>query len=210
MASFIQKLIQQRKKDIQTKSSRALAESMKGAQDKEKAWRSLSSLFKTGFKFIDLTKGLLSAGLDAFIDPIGRHFGAGAIGEDITVADEHLRFGGKRALEESRTGLETAISDYQKGSIADALLGFGASKVGGALLDKVPKGKFDIANLFGGKSNLPAGEYADKLGKEFKSRYKLKGLKQLGATTATTNNILVSGSGDNIRWEVSNVNNNKG
>jgi len=30
------------------------------------------------------------------------------------------------------------------------------------------------------------GEYADKLGKEFKKRYKLKGLKQLGASTATT------------------------
>lgn len=31
------------------------------------------------------------------------------------------------------------------------------------------------------------GEYADKLGAEFKSRYKLKGLKQLGASTAATN-----------------------
>ena len=30
------------------------------------------------------------------------------------------------------------------------------------------------------------GEYADKLGKEFKKRYKLKGLKQLGASTAAT------------------------
>ena len=31
------------------------------------------------------------------------------------------------------------------------------------------------------------GSYADKLGEEFKKRYKLKGLKQLGASTAATN-----------------------
>ena len=139
MASFLSQLIKQNKRDAQLMSARELAKQMSAAQGKEKGWRSLSNLLKTGFKFIDPTGGLLGLGVDALIDPIGRGLGKGATREDIQLADKYQKFGGRQALEESRLGLEEAISDYKKGSISDAFLGFGASKVGGALLDKVPK-----------------------------------------------------------------------
>ena len=139
--------IRSTREDYRVGAAKELAASMSSSQKKESKWRGLSNILKTAFKFIDPTKGLLSAGFDSIIDPIGRSMGAGAKESDITLSDKYQIYGGKEALKNAKEGFKKSLSDYKQSSIVNSILGFGASKVGGALLDKVPKGKWDVLNL---------------------------------------------------------------
>jgi len=141
--------------DIQSSAAEKLAESQRKTKKKEGGFRSFTNLLKGGFKFIDPTGGILGGILDTVVDPIGRGLGYGGKATDIKLDEDYQIFGGKEALETARGGFEDSLSDYRQSSLMNALLGFGGSKVGGALLDKMPKGKWDWLGV-GGDNILPA------------------------------------------------------
>ena len=167
MSNFAARLAQANVGDIKTSASNKLADSMAAAQKKESKWRGLSSLIKTGANL--LMPGVGGFLTSSLIDPIGRKFGAGADRGDIQLDENYQIFGGREAIGTARQGLTDNISNYKQKSFQDALVGFGESTAGGAMLEKWGGGLKDSLGFGGGLPNIgttgaEAGNYADAVG----------------------------------------------
>ena len=143
--------------DIQSSAAAKLAESQSKTQKKEKGFRGGINLLKGGLKFFDPTGGVLSGIVDATIDPFLRGQGYGGKASDIQLGKDYQIFGGKGALETARGGFQDSLDEYKQSSLMNALLGFGGSKVGGALMDKMPKGKWDWLGVGGDNPPVRGG-----------------------------------------------------
>lgn len=149
MSSFLSQLIGQETGLVKQRISESLAKKMAKAQKKESKWRGLSSVLKTVANVA--LPGVGGAILGAAIDPIGRHFGAGARKSDIKASGDENIFGGRKAFKTARTGLQDAIDDYKQKNITNSILGYAGSALGGAALEKWGGGLKDALG-FGGKN----------------------------------------------------------
>ena len=149
MSSFLSQLIGQETGLVKQRISESLAKKMAKAQKKESKWRGLSSVLKTVANIA--LPGVGGAILGAAIDPIGRHFGAGARKSDIKASGDENIFGGRKAFKTARTGLQDAIDDYKQKNITNSILGYAGSELGGAALEKLGgglKGAFTKGGMF--------------------------------------------------------------
>ena len=149
MSSFLSQLIGQETGLVKQRISESLAKKMAKAQKKESKWRGLSSVLKTVANVA--LPGVGGAILGAAIDPIGRHFGAGARKSDIKASGDENIFGGRKAFKTARTGLQDAIDDYKQKNITNSILGYAGSALGGAALEKLGgglKGAFTKGGMF--------------------------------------------------------------
>ena len=94
--SFIQQLMKAHKKDKQSIASHMLANEMRAEKRKERGWRSISSMLKTGLETLIPGVGHV---LGAGVDKLGRSLGQGGDASDITLGKKYQVFGGKKALE---------------------------------------------------------------------------------------------------------------
>ena len=133
MSNFVMKLQNQNKADIQKRISEELAAQMAREQKKERKWRGLSSIIKSGVKMIDPTGGFISAGVDTLIDPIGRQLGAGADPSNLKARKGSTIFGGREGFKTAREGLQDSINTYKDKSLSDTLAGMVTNNLGGKL-----------------------------------------------------------------------------
>jgi len=150
-SNFLSQLIGKETGLVKERISESLAKKMAKAQKKEGKWRGLQSVLKTVANVA--LPGVGGAILGAAIDPIGRHFGAGARPSDIKATGDENIFGGRKAFKTARGGLQDAIDAYKQKNITSSILGFAGSEVGGAALEKWGGGLKDALG-FGG--NNPA------------------------------------------------------
>ena len=132
--SFLSQLMQVRKQDLQKASAEKLAAQLEREQAQEKGWRGISSVLSTIANVA--LPGVGGAITGALMNPLGRAFGAGGSSEDIHLSDRHKMYGGKKALETAKTGLDKSKSDYAKSALMGSALGFLGGEVGGKLLGK--------------------------------------------------------------------------
>jgi len=160
-SNFLSQLIGKETGLVKERISESLAKKMAKAQKKEGKWRGLQSVLKTVANVA--LPGVGGAILGAAIDPIGRHFGAGARPSDIKATGDENIFGGRKAFKTARGGLQDAIDAYKQKNITSSILGFAGSEVGGAALEKWGGGLKDSLGFgdFGGfgAKNIPGGSY---------------------------------------------------
>ena len=127
-SNFLSQLIGKETGLVKERIIESLAAKMAKAQKKEGKWRGLQSVLKTVANVA--LPGVGGAILGAAIDPIGRHFGAGAKASDIQATGDENLFGGRKAFTTAQEGLTGSIDEYKQANITNSIAGFAGGQMG--------------------------------------------------------------------------------
>jgi hypothetical protein len=127
--NYIQLLQKTNVYDIKKRISEKLAEDMAKAQKKERKFKSLSSILKTGAKFLP-GFGKLA---EFAVDPALRAAGMGADPSALKAREGNTAWGGREGYKTARKGLEKSQKDYRAKSLTDSLTGLAGGKLLGGL-----------------------------------------------------------------------------